>query len=110
MEPLPTTEQKAWFSSHIVVLTPIVVGVLYTLQQCSLKKECMGPLEYQAKPALHDIMTVFCVHLVIDQPQTGPGVRSVREGGKAVHHVQNHTLLGQTPPASQADLRVGPAF
>jgi hypothetical protein len=27
-----------------------------------------------------------------------------------VHHVENHTLLGHSPPASQAGRRVGPAL
>jgi hypothetical protein len=39
----------------------------------------------------------------VDQPQTGAnGVHWT------VHHVQNHTLLGHSPPTSQAGRRVGP--
>ncbi len=34
-------------------------------------------------------MTVFCVHLVLDQPQTGSS------GVVRVHPVKNHTLLVQ---------------
>jgi hypothetical protein len=45
----------------------------------------MGLLEYQAVPSLRDVaellMTVFCVHLVVDQPQTGKVVWSVRASG-----------------------------
>ncbi len=34
-----------------------------------------------------------------------------KAGGTAVHHVQNHTLLGHSPPVSQAaGRRVGPAL
>ncbi len=47
------------------------------------QRKGMGLLEYQAMPSLCDmLMTVFCVHSVIDQPQTGAsGVRSVKAGG-----------------------------
>jgi hypothetical protein len=73
----------------------------------------MGLLEFQAMPSLHDIqlMTMFYVHLVMDQPQTrASGV--VRQGSAAwaAHHVQNHTLLGHSPPASQAGRRVEAAL
>jgi hypothetical protein len=63
------------------------------------------------------LMTVFCEHLVIDQPQTGTSGVAHREkaacGGSGqaawtVHYVHNHTLLGNSPPASQAGRRVGP--
>jgi hypothetical protein len=55
-------------------------------------------------------MAVFCVHLIIDHPQTRvSGV--VRQGRRhwTVHHVQNHTLLDPSPSASQAGRRVGSA-
>jgi hypothetical protein len=32
------------------------------------------------------------------------------QAARAVHHVQNHTLLGKSPPASQAGRRDGPAL
>jgi hypothetical protein len=32
------------------------------------------------------------------------------QAARTVHHVQNHTLLGHSPPASQAGGRVGPAL
>jgi hypothetical protein len=57
-------------------------------------------------------MTVLCVHLliVIDQPQTGAnGVLSVRAGGMD-RPLQNQTLLGLSPSASQAGRRVGSAL
>jgi len=47
-------------------------------------------------------MTVFCVYSVIDQPQNRDKWWTV----KSVHHLQNYTLLGHSPPAS----RVGPAI
>jgi hypothetical protein len=50
-------------------------------------------------------MTVFCVHFVIDQPRASASgvVRQGRWHGPS-------TLLGHSPPASQAARRVGPAL
>jgi hypothetical protein len=54
-------------------------------------------------------MPVFCVHLVIDQHQTV--VWFVRAGGMDLPpRIQNHTLLGHSPPDSQAGRRVALAF
>jgi hypothetical protein len=56
-------------------------------------------------------MTVFCVHLVIDQPpDRGKWCGLSEQAAWTVHHVKNHTLLGHSPPASQAGRRVGPAL
>jgi hypothetical protein len=68
------------------------------------------------------IMSVACVHLVMDQqqqqlwncqtlsaeqPQTmASGM--VRQATWNVHHIKNHTLLDHSPPASQTGRRVGP--
>jgi hypothetical protein len=53
-------------------------------------------------------MTVFCVLLIIDQPQTAAsGVICEGRRHGTVHHVQKQTLLGHSPPASQAGRRVG---
>ncbi len=63
-----------------------------------------------AMPSVHDLAhDVFCVHLAIDQSKTGAnGVvyQGRRHGLSSVHHIQNHTLLGHSPPASQAGRRV----
>ncbi len=48
---------------------------------------------------------VYCVHLVM--------ISQGKRSGQAVwtvHNVQNHTLLGHSPTASQAGRRVGPAL
>jgi hypothetical protein len=70
----------------------------------------MGQLEHQAMPSLRDVAHdgVLCT-VVIDHPQS----KWCGLSGKAawtVHHVQNHTLLTHSPPASQAGRRVGPAL
>ncbi len=46
-------------------------------------------------PRVTQLMTVFCVHLVKYQPQTGASGAVCPSGQAAwtVHHVQNHTLL-----------------
>jgi hypothetical protein len=72
----------------------------------------MGILEYEAMPSFRDVAhDDVCVHLVIDQSHTGASVvvRS-RQAAWTIHHVQNHTLLGHTPPDSQASRRVGKAL
>ncbi len=56
-------------------------------------------------------MTLFCVNLAIDQPwtETSGVIRQGRQQG-TVHHLQNHTLPGHSPSASQAGSRVRPAL
>jgi hypothetical protein len=56
------------------------------------QREGMGLLEYQAMPSLRDVaycMAVFCVHLVIDQPQTR-AIGVVRQG-RAAWDRSSHT-------------------
>jgi hypothetical protein len=71
-------------------------------------------LEYEAMPSLSDVAHdgVLCtVHLVIDQPpDRGKWCGPSGQVAWTVHHVKNHTLLGHSPPASQAGRRVGPAL
>jgi hypothetical protein len=63
------------------------------------QREGMGLLEYRALPSLRDVAHggVFCVHLVIDQPQTGASgvVRQGRRHGPSIM-CQNHPLLGHS--------------
>jgi hypothetical protein len=70
----------------------------------------MGLPEYQSMPSLRDVAHdgVLCTfsHLVTDQP-TSDVVRQGRRHGPSIY-VQNHILLGHSPPAYQADRRVGP--
>ncbi len=56
-----------------------------------------------------DVLCTFIV-IVIDQPQTWTSGVVRQQAAWAVHHVQNHTLLGHSPPASQEGRRVGPAL
>ncbi len=62
-------------------------------------------------PCVTELMAVFNVQLVIDQPLTGAsGVVRQGQAARTVHQVLNHTLLGYAPPATQAGRHVGPAF
>jgi hypothetical protein len=68
------------------------------------------------------VMTDGCVHLLHNSSwkfyqlaagQLLPGQTVYGAAGQAawtVHHVQNHTLLGHSLPASQAGRRVWPAL
>jgi hypothetical protein len=68
---------------------------------------CVGLLEYQAMPFLRDVAhDGVCVHLVIYHKWCGPS----GQAAWTVHHMQNHTLLGHSPPDSQTGRRVGPAL
>jgi hypothetical protein len=70
-------------------LTLSLEPVLHISVVSATQSEGMGILEFQPMPSL----TVFCVHLVIDQPQTGEnGVSG--QAARTIHHVQNHTLAG----------------
>ncbi len=78
------------------------------------KREGTGMLEYQevCPPFVTSLMTMFCVHLEMHQPQTG-AVWPVRAGGMdrpSRTKCQNHTLMGHSPPASHAGRRVGPSL
>jgi hypothetical protein len=76
----------------------------------------MGLLEYQAAclPYVgHLRCFVYIYKYVYISPRSGQVVLSVREDGMdrpLRTKVQNHTLLGHSPPASQAVRRVGPAL
>jgi hypothetical protein len=57
----------------------------------------------------HDgFLCTFSNKSATDRGPAGQVVWSVKAGGMAVHHVQNHTLHGHSPPASQAGRHVGP--
>ena len=68
--------------------------------------------EKHSHASLCDIAhNVICLHLIIGQPKTAAsGV--VRQGQTVwtVHHIQNKSMLGNSPSASQAGLRVEPAL
>jgi hypothetical protein len=72
----------------------------------------MGGQEYQAMPSLRDvahdgILSTFSNRLATGQDKwCGPS----GQAAWTVHHVQNHTLLGHSPPVSQAGDRIGPAL
>ncbi len=71
--------------------------------------ERMGLLQdYQSMPSLRDV-TVFCVHLVIDQTQTGASglVRQGRRHGPSITYKITYTLLGHSPATSQGSTVLG---
>ncbi len=62
-------------------------------------------------------MCTFTITAVFEIPSARSWVAPVRATGtekaggiRPVHHVQNHTCRGHSPPARQAGRRVGPAF
>jgi hypothetical protein len=76
------------------------------------QREGMGLLEYQAMPSLRYVTHdgVLCTFSNRSAPNRGKWSGSSGQAAWTVHHVQNHTLLGHSPPASQAGRRVGPAL
>jgi hypothetical protein len=71
-------------------------------------------LEFQAMPSLRDVTHdgVLCTFGNRSAPRDDR-VKWCGPSGQVawtVHHVKNHTLLGHSPPASQAGRRVGPAL
>ncbi len=66
----------------------------------SRHREGMGLLEYQAMPSLryagHD--GVLCTFSNRSVPDRGKWCGSSVQVAWTVHHVQNHTLLGHSPP------------
>jgi hypothetical protein len=72
----------------------------------------MGILEYQAMPSLRDIAHdgVLCTFSDTSAPDRGKWCGPSGQAAWTVHHVQNHSLLGHSPPASQAGRRVGPSL
>jgi len=75
-------------------------------------REGMGLLGYQAMPSLRDIAHdgVLCAFSNRSAPDQGKRYVPSGQAAWTVHHVQNHTLLGHSPSASQVDRRFGPAF
>jgi len=68
-------------------------------------------LEYQAMSSLREVAQngVLCTFRKISATyRASTIVWSVKQAAWTVYHVQNQTLPGQSPPASQAG--VGPAF
>ncbi len=76
------------------------------------QREGTGLLEYQAVPSLRDVAydDVLCTFSNASAPDRGKGCGPLRQVAWTVHHVQNHTLLGHSPPASHAGRRVGPSL
>jgi hypothetical protein len=75
-------------------------------------REGMGLLEYQVMPSLCDVAHdgVLCTFSNRSAPDRGNWCRGpAGQAAWTVHHVQHHTLLGHSPPASQASRRVPPA-
>ncbi len=72
----------------------------------------MGLLEYRAMPYLCDVAHdgFLCTFSNRSAPDGGKWCGPLGQSAWAVHHVQNHTLLGHSSPASQAGRRVGPAL
>jgi hypothetical protein len=64
------------------------------------QRESMGLLEYQAMPSLRDVahdgvLFTFSNRSALDRGKwCGPS----GQAAWTVHHVQNHTLLGHSPP------------
>jgi hypothetical protein len=66
----------------------------------------MGPLEYQAMPSLGDVAygDVLCTFSNRSAPDRGKWCGPSGQAAWTVHHVQNHTLLSHSPPASRVGL------
>ncbi len=76
------------------------------------QREGMGLLDYQAMPSLRNVAHggVLCT---FSNRSTSDRGKWCGRSGKAVltvYHVQNHTLLGQSPAAIQAGRRVRSAL
>jgi hypothetical protein len=69
----------------------------------------MGLPEYQYMPSLRDVAHDGVLCTFSNRSAPSDVVRQGRGHGPCVQ-VQNHTLLGHSPPASQAGRRVGPAL
>ncbi len=65
----------------------------------------------QAMPSLHDLALdcVLCTFNNISVQDWGKWGGLSGQATWTAHHVQDHTLLGHSPPASQAGRRIGPA-
>jgi hypothetical protein len=85
---------------------------LLPLLYCMYQREGMGLLEYQAMPSLRDVAHdgVLCTISNRSAPPTGAsGVRQGKRHGPSITY-KAPTLLGHSPPASQAGRRVGAAL
>jgi hypothetical protein len=71
----------------------------------------MGPLKYQAMLSFRDVAHdgVLSTFSSRSDPDRGKWAGPSGQAAWTVHCVQNHTLLGHSPPASQAGRRAGPA-
>ncbi len=75
----------------------------------------MGLLGYQGMSSLRDVdhdgvLCTFSNRLALYSIDRGKWCGPSGQAAWTVHHVQNHTLLGHSPPGSQAGRRVGPAL
>jgi hypothetical protein len=72
----------------------------------------MGLLGCQAMPSSRDVACdgVLCTFSTRSASDRGKWCGLSGQVERTVHHVQNHNLLGQSPPASQSGRRVGPAL
>ena len=63
-------------------------------------------------PSLRDAAPdgVLCTFRNRSAPDRDMWCGPLGQAAWTVHHVQNHTLMGHSPPASQAGRRVGPAL
>jgi hypothetical protein len=87
----------------------------YTVLKFTVKRdqrEGMGLLEYQAMPSLRNVAhdSVLSTSSNRSAPDQGKWCGPSGHAAWTVHHVQNHTLRGHSPPAIQAGRRVGPAL
>jgi hypothetical protein len=72
----------------------------------------MALLEYQAMPSFRDVAhdCVLCTFSNRSAPDRGKWCGPSGQAAWTVRHAQNHTLLGHSPPASQAGRRVRPTL
>ncbi len=82
-----------------------------TPTQGSHQREGMGLLEYLAMPSLRDVAPggVLCAFSNRSAQDRDKWCGRSGQAAQTVHHVQNHTLLGHSLPASQVSRSVGPA-
>ncbi len=69
-------------------------------------------LEYQYMPSLSDVAHdgVLCTFNNRSAPDRDKWCGPSGQAAWTVHHMKNDTLVGHSPPASQAGRRVGPAL
>ncbi len=76
------------------------------------QREGMGLLENQAMPFLRDVAHygVLCTLGNRSAPDRGKWCSPSGQAAWTVHHVQDDTLLGPSPPASHVGRRAGPGL